>query len=97
MLIKCIELITHKNTQNIVFNRKWFYSFKKIVLRIFYIEYFSTFGGDFAPIVVRNCGVACNCPDHLRCLTRNPSISLVLADNLNVRQSLQREMLASLA
>jgi hypothetical protein len=23
------------------------------VLRIFYIEYFSTFGGDFAPIVVR--------------------------------------------
>jgi hypothetical protein len=30
------------------------------VLRKFYIEYFSTFGGDFAPIVVRNnAGVAC--------------------------------------
>jgi hypothetical protein len=27
---------------------------KKIVLRIFYIEYFSKFGGDFAPIELRN-------------------------------------------
>ncbi len=29
------------------------------MLRIFYIEYFSTFGGDFAPIVVRNAGLLC--------------------------------------
>ena len=27
------------------------------MLRNFYIEYFSTFGGDFAPIVVRNAGL----------------------------------------
>ncbi len=27
------------------------------MLRIFYIEYFSAFAGDFAPIVVRNAGL----------------------------------------
>jgi hypothetical protein len=48
-----------KNAQHIVFNLKWICSFKKIVLRIFYIEYFSAFAGDFAPIVVRNAWVAC--------------------------------------
>ncbi len=42
-----------------IYYGNWVCSFKKIVLRIFYIEYFSTFGGDFAPIVVRNCGVGC--------------------------------------
>ncbi len=29
------------------------------MLRIFYIEYLSTFAGDFAPIVVGNTWVAC--------------------------------------
>jgi hypothetical protein len=52
-LLKRVELVTHKNTQHIVFNKKWGCGFKKIVLRIFYIEYLSIFGGDFAPIVVK--------------------------------------------
>jgi hypothetical protein len=56
-LFKRAELIKHKITQHIDFNRKWVSSFKKIVLRFFYIEYFSTFGGDFAPIVLRNAGL----------------------------------------
>ena len=34
------------------------------MLRIFYIEYFSTFGGDFVPIVLRNCGLALLCWDY---------------------------------
>jgi hypothetical protein len=37
-LLKRVELVTHKNTQHIVFNKKWGCGFKKIVLRIFYIE-----------------------------------------------------------
>ena len=37
----------------------WVCSLIKIVLRKFYIEYFSTFVGDFAPIVVRNVGLLC--------------------------------------
>ena len=46
----------------LIFNiiiRNGVYSFRKIVLRIFYIEYFSTFAGDFAPIVLRNAGLVC--------------------------------------
>jgi hypothetical protein len=56
-LLKRVELVTHKNTQHIVFNKKWGCGFKKIVLRIFYIEYFSTFGGEIVPIVVRIVGL----------------------------------------
>ena len=36
----------------------WVCSLIKIVLRKFYIEYFSTFGGNFAPIVEK-CLVGC--------------------------------------
>ncbi len=98
MLCKCVEPTTRKNTQNIDFNRKLVCSFKKIVLRIFYIEYLSTFGGDFAPIVP-NAAVLSHCKTmFFSQFNAQPHyLSLVSADNLNIRQSLQRGILASLA
>jgi hypothetical protein len=57
--------------------RNWIYSFKKIVLRIFQIEYFSTFAGDFAPIVVRIAGLLAV----LVVLLENPSSTLFNAQH----------------
>jgi hypothetical protein len=67
MLCKCVELILSEIPKILFLIENGSATLKKIVLRIFYIEYFSTFSGDFTPIEVGN--------GWLRCLTRNPSLS----------------------
>ena len=56
MFLALLGTLFNRLILNIII-RDWVCSFRKTVLRKFYIEYFSTFGGDFAPIVVRIVGL----------------------------------------
>ena len=54
------------------------------MLRNFYIEYFSTFGGDFAPIVVRIVGLVAVLVALFDCLTGNTAGWLIKTFKQNV-------------